>query len=117
MSPLMLFFLSICLPFGLGFLVVFWPVGVSDRRRLAWPSLILSAIGSLIAIGWAVFFWYYPSNKGTIILSGPQLGYGLPSLQWELFVDPLSALFLLLIGCGSLVCLNLLLFLSWLGAS
>jgi hydrogenase-4 component B len=103
MSPLMLFFLSICLPFGLGFLVIFWPIGVRDRRRLAWPSLILATCGSLVAIGWAVFFWYHPSNTGTIIFSGPQLGYGLPTLQWELSVDPLAALFLLLIGCGSLV--------------
>jgi hydrogenase-4 component B len=99
----LMFFWSISLPFGLGFLIIFWPIGVRDRRRLAWPSLILAAIGSLVAIGWAVFFWNYPSNTGTILFNGPQLGNGLPSLQWELSVDPLAALFLLLIGCGSLI--------------
>lgn len=103
MSPLMLFFLSICLPFGLGFLVVFWPIGIRDRRRLAWPSLILAAIGSMAAVGWAFYFWYHPSNTGTIIFSGLQPGMGLPALQWELSVDSLAALFLLLIGSGSLV--------------
>lgn len=101
MSPLMLFFLSIILPFGLGFLVVLWPFG--DRRLLAWPSLILTIIGSLAAIWWGLFFWSHPTNTGVILFSSPQLGYGLPALNWELFVDRLAAFFLLLVGGGSLL--------------
>ncbi len=101
MSPLMLFFLSIILPFGLGFLVVLWPFG--DRRRLAWPSLVLAAIGSLAMIWWGLVFWSHPTNTGVILFSSPQLGNGLPALNWELSVDPLASLFLLLVGGGSLV--------------
>ncbi len=97
----MLFFWSISVPFVLGFLVVFLPIG--DRRLLAWPSLLLAITGSLAAIGWALFFWFHPSSTGAIISGSPQLGGGLPALNWELSIDRLASLFLLLVGGGSLV--------------
>src|SRR6266566_471826 len=101
MTQLMFFFLSISVPFFLGFLIVLWPI--RDRRYLAWPSLILSIIGSLVALAWGMYFWSHPSNTGAVLFSGPQLGAGLPTLQWELAVDPLATLFLLLIGGGALL--------------
>src|SRR5207248_9964680 len=93
MSPFMFFFWSISVPFVLGFLAVFLPIG--NRRLLAWPSLLLAITGSLAAIGWALFFWFHPSSTGAIIFGSQQLGNGLPALNWELSIDRLATLLLL----------------------
>ena len=88
--------------FGLGFFIVFLPIG--DRRRLAWPSLILATIGSMFALWWGVVFWLHPTNIGVALFNGPPLlGSELSTLRWEFAVNQLGALFLLLVGGGALV--------------
>src|SRR5207302_3456662 len=74
-----------------------------NRLHLAWSSLVLAIIGSLTAVGWGVYFLSRTPSTGATLFSGPQLADGLPALRWELAVDPLATLFLLLIGGGALI--------------
>jgi hydrogenase-4 component B len=101
LSQIVLFCLSITVPFALGFLIVFLPL--NDRRQLARLSLLLALLGGLVAVGWAAVFWNQPLSSGEIVLSGRLQIDGLPELELELYIDRLAALFILLVGGFSLV--------------